>query len=57
MREIQREFTAGFGTFARTTHARMHRLEASDHATITRLAMIEDRLLEMEQRLGTQPLP
>ena len=57
MRELQRESTAGFGTFARTAHVRMRGLEASDHATITRLAMIEDRLLEIEQRLGMQPLP
>jgi len=51
MRDMQTEILKGFERYARSNTARMVRLEASDTTATDRLNTVEQRLLELEQRL------
>jgi hypothetical protein len=50
MRDMQTEILKGLEGSARGNFARLHRLEASDATTNTRLEAIEERLLALELR-------
>jgi hypothetical protein len=51
IRSVETNLLTAFHGYARGMFARVSRLEASDTATMERLAAIEARMLELERRL------
>jgi adenosine/AMP kinase len=55
MRDTQTELLKSFYTFAESNNKRLTAVEGNDAVIQSRLATIEDRLLEVEKRLNMPP--